>query len=40
MFSSGQAGAVRLGVARALDLWDPALRSLMREGNYFCKLLM
>lgn len=35
MFSSGQAGAVRLGVARALDLWDPALRSLMREGDYF-----
>ena len=32
-FFSGQAGAVRLGVARALEAYDPMLRPVLRSGN-------
>ncbi len=30
---NGQAGAIRLGVARALLQWDPALRSVLRAAG-------
>lgn len=33
---SGQAGAVRLGVSRALQLCNPALRSPLKKGVYMC----
>jgi small subunit ribosomal protein S9 len=34
---SGQCGATRHGVARALVEMDPGLRSLMREGGYLTR---
>jgi small subunit ribosomal protein S9 len=34
---TGQAGAVRLGVARALLKWDPELRPVMRRGGFLTR---
>ena len=31
---SGQAGAIRLGISRALDIWDKSLRPALRQGNF------
>lgn len=32
LLSIGQSGAVRLGITRALDLLDPSLRPILRQG--------
>jgi len=32
--TSSQAGAIVLGVARALEKWDPELRKLMKPGGF------
>jgi small subunit ribosomal protein S9 len=34
---TGQAGAVRLGVARALLKWDPELRPVLRRGGFLTR---
>lgn len=34
---SGQAGAVRHGIARALDKYDPSLRPALRKGGYLTR---
>lgn len=34
---SGQAGAVRHGIARALDLYDPSFRPALRKGGYLTR---
>lgn len=34
---SGQAGALRLGIARALLLVDPAYKQLLRKGNFLTR---
>lgn len=34
---SGQAGAVRMGVARALLKWDESLRSPLRKGGFLTR---
>ena len=34
---SGQAGAVRHGIARALDNYDPSFRKLLRQGGYLTR---
>jgi small subunit ribosomal protein S9 len=34
---TGQAGAIRLGIARALTQLDPALRSPLRSGGYLSR---
>lgn len=34
---AGQAGAVRLGIARALIEWDPELRPTLRRGGYLTR---
>jgi len=34
---SGQAGAVRLGIARALLKWDPELRPVLRKGGFLTR---
>jgi small subunit ribosomal protein S9 len=34
---SGQAGAMRLGIARALMKVDPALEPLLRDGNFLTR---
>ena len=34
---SGQAGALRLGIARALIAVDPAYRPLLRKGNFLSR---
>ena len=33
LYSQGQAGAIRLGIARALEAYDPNLRQLLAPGN-------
>jgi small subunit ribosomal protein S9 len=35
--TSGQAGAVRLGIARALLEWDSDLRPVLRKGGYLTR---
>ena len=40
MHETGQVGAIRLGISRALQNWEPGLRPQLREGitcesNYF-----
>ena len=34
---SGQAGAVRHGIARALDKYDPTFRKALRQGGYLTR---
>lgn len=34
---AGQAGAVRLGIARALIEWDPELRPTLRRGGFLTR---
>jgi small subunit ribosomal protein S9 len=34
---SGQAGAVRHGIARALDCYDPSFRPVLRKGGYLTR---
>lgn len=34
---SGQAGAIRLGIARALTLYDPELRPILRKGGFLTR---
>ena len=34
---SGQAGAVRHGIARALDCYDPTFRKALRQGGYLTR---
>lgn len=34
---SGQAGAVRHGISRALDLFDPTLHTALRQGGYLTR---
>lgn len=34
---SGQAGAVRHGIARALDQYDPSFRPALRQGGYMTR---
>ncbi len=37
--SIGQAGALRLGIARALEAFDPMLRPNLRSGNIYVVLV-
>lgn len=32
---SGQVGAIQLGISRALQNWEPAMRPPLRDGNSF-----
>lgn len=34
---SGQAGAIRHGIARALELWDPNLRPSLKRGGFLTR---
>lgn len=34
---SGQAGAIRLGIARALTLYNPELRPVLRKGGFLTR---
>ncbi|MEE8558771.1 MAG: 30S ribosomal protein S9 [Myxococcota bacterium] len=34
---SGQAGAMRHGIARALEKWDPSLRATLKRGGYLTR---
>src|SRR5438128_789283 len=34
---SGQAGALRHGISRALDRYDPTLHSILRKGGYLTR---
>ncbi|OGX02786.1 MAG: 30S ribosomal protein S9, partial [Omnitrophica WOR_2 bacterium GWA2_44_7] len=34
---SGQAGALRLGIARALLVVDPVYRQILRKGNFLTR---
>jgi small subunit ribosomal protein S9 len=34
---SGQAGAMRHGVARALEKWDPSLRPTLKRGGFLVR---
>ncbi len=34
---SGQAGAIRLGIARALTLYDPQFRPILRQGGFLTR---
>lgn len=34
---SGQAGAVRHGISRALDLFDPSLHTILRKGGFLTR---
>lgn len=35
--ASGQAGAIRHGIARALDQYDPSLHSVLRKGGFLTR---
>jgi small subunit ribosomal protein S9 len=35
--SSGQAGAIRHGISRALDAYDPSLHSILRKGGFLTR---